>query len=44
MYTCGACGKPVIVVNGMKVRSCTHLDAPIIASANAKLEGRGGVR
>lgn len=44
MYRCGACGKPVAVVNGLKVRACAHVTAPIVAEASAKLEGRGGLR
>lgn len=44
MYRCKQCGAAVLVVGETKVRSCAHVDAPIIASMEAVAHGRGGVR
>ena len=44
MYTCGKCGRGVIVMAGRIIRACTcgH-DAPVIANMSATVYGRGGL-
>ena len=39
LYTCAACGKAVIVLNGEIIRACLHTDAAVHANASAVVKG-----
>lgn len=41
---CQKCGKPVVIKNGEKIRSCEHKDAPVVVECSAKLRGVARVR
>lgn len=38
-YTCSACGKPVIVLDGQTIRGCVHADAPVHLNLDCVLYG-----
>jgi DNA-directed RNA polymerase subunit RPC12/RpoP len=42
MYKCSECGKEVIVLEGEVIKAC-ECEAPIIAEAEASMNGAGGL-